>query len=94
VAVRNEVWQRDCGQCGFLGSNERRCTSPRQLGCTTWILSRWGDCRRQPNLALRGRVHNVHAAEQDYGQQHIARKGRGRPGSRQSGWLGDYPRLW
>jgi 5-methylcytosine-specific restriction endonuclease McrA len=74
AAVRNEVWRRDGGQCAFVGSTGRRCTSRHQLELHHLLPFAMGGPPTAANLALRCRVHNRHAAEQDYGREHIARK--------------------
>jgi 5-methylcytosine-specific restriction endonuclease McrA len=74
AAVRNEVWRRDAGQCAFVGSAGRRCTSRHQLELHHLHPFAMGGPPTAANLALRCRVHNRHAAEQDYGREHIARK--------------------
>ena len=74
VAVRNEVWQRDGGQCAFVGSTGRRCSSRHQLELHHLHPFALGGPSTAANLSLRCRTHNRHAAEQDYGPDHIAQK--------------------
>jgi 5-methylcytosine-specific restriction endonuclease McrA len=74
VAIRDEVFDRDDGQCTFVGSTGRRCGSRHQL--QLHHIDPFG--KRGPttaaNLTLRCRAHNLHAAERDYGREHIDRK--------------------
>jgi 5-methylcytosine-specific restriction endonuclease McrA len=80
VAVRDEVWRRDGGQCAFVGSTGRRCVSRHQLELHHLAPFAMGGPSTAANLALRCRAHNRHAAEQDYGRNHIERKiAAGRP---------------
>jgi 5-methylcytosine-specific restriction endonuclease McrA len=74
VAVRDEVWRRDGGQCAFVGSTGRRCVSRHQLELHHLDPFAMGGPSTAANLALRCRAHNRHAAEQDYGRDHIDRK--------------------
>jgi 5-methylcytosine-specific restriction endonuclease McrA len=74
VAVRDEVWRRDGGQCAFVGSTARRCGSRHQLELHHLDPFAMGGPSTAANLALRCRAHNRHAAEQDYGPDYIDRK--------------------
>jgi 5-methylcytosine-specific restriction endonuclease McrA len=74
VAVRKEVWKRDGGCCAFVGSTGRRCDSRHQVELHHLDPFAMGGRATAANLTLRCRVHNHHAAEQDYGAEHIARK--------------------
>jgi len=74
VAVRDQVWRRDGGRCAFVGSDGRRCNSRHQLELHHLEPFGVGGASSAENLALRCRAHNLHAAEQDYGRRHIARK--------------------
>jgi len=74
VAVRDQVWRRDGGRCAFVGSDGRRCNSRHQLQLHHLEPFGLGGTSTPENLALRCRAHNLHAAEQDYGRRHIARK--------------------
>jgi hypothetical protein len=74
VAVRDLVWRRDGGRCAFVGSAGRRCNSRHQLELHHLEPFGVGGASSAENLALRCRAHNLHAAEQDYGRPHIARK--------------------
>ena len=74
AAVRDEVWRRDGGQCAFIGSTGHRCTSRHQLQLHHLHPFALGGPPLAANLSLRCRAHNLHAAEQDYGREHIAAK--------------------
>jgi 5-methylcytosine-specific restriction endonuclease McrA len=74
AAVRGEVWRRDDGQCAFIGTTGHRCTSRHQLELHHLHPFALGGPPLAANLSLRCRAHNLHAAEQDYGREHIAAK--------------------
>jgi hypothetical protein len=74
VTVRKEVWMRDGGCCAFVGSTGHRCNSRHQVQLHHLDPFAKGGLATAANLTLRCRVHNHHAAEQDYGAEHIARK--------------------
>ena len=74
VTVRKEVWKRDGGCCAFVGSTGHRCNSRHQVQLHHLDPFAMGGRATAANLTLRCRVHNHHAAEQDYGAEHIARK--------------------
>jgi 5-methylcytosine-specific restriction endonuclease McrA len=80
AAVRDEVWRRDGGQCAFIGSTGHRCTSRHQLQVHHLHPFALGGPSIATNLALRCRAHNLHAAEHDYGREHIAAKVAARKG--------------
>jgi hypothetical protein len=74
VAVREEVWRRDGGRCAFVGSDGRRCNSRHKLELHHLEPFGLGGPSIPQNLALRCRAHNLYAAEQDFGREHIDRK--------------------
>jgi 5-methylcytosine-specific restriction endonuclease McrA len=74
VAISDEVWRRDEGQCAFVGSTGRRCGSRHLLQLHHLDPSGKGGPTTAANISLRCRAHNLHAAEQDYGRAHIDRK--------------------
>jgi 5-methylcytosine-specific restriction endonuclease McrA len=74
VAIANEVWERDDGQCTFVGTTGRRCGSRHQLQFHHLAPHGKGGPTTALNLTLRCRAHNHYAAEQDYGREHIDRK--------------------
>jgi hypothetical protein len=85
VAIRKEVWTRDGGCCAFVGSAGRRCNSRHQVQLHHLDPFALGGRATAANLTLRCRVHNIHAAEQDYGAEHIARKVASHRARRNSG---------
>jgi 5-methylcytosine-specific restriction endonuclease McrA len=74
VAVRDEVWDRDDAQCTFVASTGRRCGSRHQLELHHIDPFALGGPATAANLTLRCKAHNLHAAEQDFGREHIDRK--------------------
>jgi 5-methylcytosine-specific restriction endonuclease McrA len=74
VAIADEVWRRDNGRCAFVGSTGRQCASRHQLQIHHIDPFGMGGPPTAANLTLRCRAHNLHAAEQDYGRDHIERK--------------------
>jgi 5-methylcytosine-specific restriction endonuclease McrA len=74
VAVRNEVWERDDGQCTFVGRTGHRCGSRHQLQLHHIDPFAKRGPATAANLTLRCRSHNLYAAEQDFGRDHIDRK--------------------
>jgi 5-methylcytosine-specific restriction endonuclease McrA len=74
VAISDEVWRRDDGQCAFVGSAGRRCGLRHQLQLHHLDPFGKGGPTIAPNLTLRCRVHNRYAAERDFGRDHIDRK--------------------
>jgi len=71
--VRDEVWQRDGGQCTFVGLGGHRCSSKYRLELHHIVPFAKGGPSVASNLTLRCKCHNLFAAEEDYGQEHIAR---------------------
>jgi 5-methylcytosine-specific restriction endonuclease McrA len=67
VAVRDEVWGRDGGQCAFVGSTGRRCVSRHQLELHHLDPFAMGGPSIAANLALRCRLccarHKRHYAD-------------------------------
>jgi 5-methylcytosine-specific restriction endonuclease McrA len=67
VAVRDEVWRRDGGQCAFVGSTGRRCASRHQLEFHHLDPFALGGPSTAANLALRCRLccarHKRHYAD-------------------------------
>jgi 5-methylcytosine-specific restriction endonuclease McrA len=67
VAVRDEVWRRDGGQCAFVGSTGRRCVSRHQLELHHLDPFAMGGPSTAANLALRCRLccarHKRHYAD-------------------------------
>jgi 5-methylcytosine-specific restriction endonuclease McrA len=94
VAVRREVWKRDGGCCAFVGNAGRRCSSRHQVQVHHLDPFARGGQATAANLTLRCRVHNHHAAEQDYGADHIARTVAAHRARRQAGASPTIPGLF
>jgi hypothetical protein len=94
VAVRREVWTRDGRCCAFVGSAGRRCNSRHQVQLHHLDPFAMGGRTTAANLTLRCSVHNIHAAEQDYGAEHIARKVASHRARRNSGSAPTTPGLF
>jgi hypothetical protein len=73
AAVRDEVWRRDEGRCGFIGSGGRRCNSDHQVQLHHLDPRAMGRLATADRMGLRCRAHNVYEAEQDFGRAHVAR---------------------
>jgi 5-methylcytosine-specific restriction endonuclease McrA len=78
--VKRAVWERDGGQCGFVGEDGRRCTDTRCL--EFGHIEPWakGGQHTVANVGLRCRAHNAYEAIRDYGPLFLAEK-RGEPRS-------------
>jgi hypothetical protein len=68
AAVRRAVWQRDGGQCAFVGSLGR-CTETGFLEFHHLVPYAAGGEATIANLELRCRAHNAYEAEQYYGSR-------------------------
>ena len=68
AAVRRAVWQRDGGQCAFIGSRGR-CTEQGFLEFHHLVPYAVGGEATIANLELRCRAHNAYEAEQCYGSR-------------------------
>jgi hypothetical protein len=66
AAVRREVWQRDGGQCAFVGT-ARRCTERGFLELHHVIPFAEGGDASAGNIQLRCRAHNQHEATRWFG---------------------------
>jgi hypothetical protein len=73
-AIKRTVFERDGGQCTFVGSDGKRCEERGFIQLDHLD----GFARRQEHttssIVLRCRVHNQHAAEVMYGPELMARK--------------------
>ena len=80
--VKREVWERDQGQCTFIGESGRRCAA-RSLLEFDHIdeVARGGEASTD-RMRLRCRGHNQFTAEQRFGAEFMERK---REESRQAG---------
>jgi hypothetical protein len=79
AAVRRAVYQRDGGQCRYVGKGGRRCGARDRLEFHHVEAYGRGGGRSAPNIQLMCRAHNMRFAELDYGRGHMARYRR-RPG--------------
>ncbi len=73
AAVRRLVHERDGGRCGYRDKYGRRCEKLHDLEFHHKHPFAQGGDHSPANLALMCRVHNTLAAEQDYGENVIAR---------------------
>jgi len=71
TAIRRAVWERDEGRCGYVSREGRQCGTRDFLEFHHQLP--WARCRehRESNIGLRCRAHNQHAAELDFGAQHM-----------------------
>ena len=58
--VKRSVWQRDQGQCAFMGKNGRRCSERGRLEFHHVHAYALGGPATIDNIALRCRAHNAH----------------------------------
>jgi hypothetical protein len=65
--VRRAVWERDRGQCTFVGDNGHRCTARRVLEFDHIEPVARGGRASVEGIRLRCRVHNQYEAERVYG---------------------------
>ena len=73
AAVRRLVHERDCGRCAYRDKYGRRCAKRHELEFHhTHPFARGGD-HSPANLSLICRAHNTLLAEQDYGEDVMAR---------------------
>jgi HNH endonuclease len=66
AAIRREVWARDGGRCGFVGT-QGRCAERGFLEFHHVIPFAEGGLTTVDNLQLRCRAHNAHEAAQHFG---------------------------
>jgi 5-methylcytosine-specific restriction endonuclease McrA len=71
-AVRREVWKRDDGQCAYRSPTGERCPSREFLELDHRHPRGRGGDSSAGNLRLLCRAHNLHAAEEHYGREHVA----------------------
>jgi 5-methylcytosine-specific restriction endonuclease McrA len=90
AAIKHEVWKRDGGQCTFVGVSGHRCSSRYRLQIHHLDPHGKGGEISVENLTLRCQAHNLYAAEQDYGAEHVAEaiaRGRLRAREQRVTWL-------
>jgi hypothetical protein len=71
--IRRAVYERDNGQCTYVGDNGRRCTERDRLEFhhDNRPYGRGGD-HDPSNIRLMCRTHNQYLAERDYGRELMA----------------------
>src|SRR5689334_10656455 len=74
AAVKRAVWQRDRGQCTFIGPTGRRCSSRIFLEYDHILPVARGGMPTVENLHLRCRAHNQYEAERWFGRDYMRRK--------------------
>jgi 5-methylcytosine-specific restriction endonuclease McrA len=75
-AVKRIVWERDGGQCTFVGNTGHRCTARMALEYDHIKLECLGGRATVPNLRLRCFAHNQFEAERALGTEFMKRKRR------------------
>ncbi len=73
AAVKRAVYDRDRGQCSFVGDNGRRCTERSRLEFHHRHPYGRGGGHKVENITLLCRAHNGHLAERDYGKDVMGR---------------------
>ena len=72
--VRRAVWERDRGQCTFVGAGGRRCKAQRFLEFDHVVPVARGGTATVEGLRLRCRAHNQYEAERVFGAGFMSRK--------------------
>jgi hypothetical protein len=72
--VNRTVWERDGGQCTFVGENGHRCESRTRLEFDHVEAVASGGHATIKGLRLRCRVHNQYTAEQQFGRDFMRTK--------------------
>ena len=72
AATRREVFARDGEQCTYLDSDGRRCEGRTRLELDHIHPRALGGSDEASNLRARCRPHNLHAAEEIFGTEHVA----------------------
>jgi 5-methylcytosine-specific restriction endonuclease McrA len=72
AATRREVFARDGEQCTYLDSEGRRCECRTRLELDHIQPRALGGGDDASNLRARCRSHNLHAAEEIFGKEHVA----------------------
>jgi len=72
--VRRAVWERDGGQCTYVGENGHRCAATEPLEFDHVLeVARGGEATVE-GIRLLCRAHNQHAAERTFGADFMRRK--------------------
>ena len=74
AATRREVFARDGEQCTYLDSEGRRCECRTRLELDHIQPRALGGGDEVSNLRARCRAHNLHAAEEIFGREHVAER--------------------
>ena len=69
--MRDEVFVRDNGRCTFIGRTGVRCSEIKDLEIHHVLPFAKGGTNEPNNLCLLCRMHNLHQAEQDFGEEQI-----------------------
>ena len=86
AGVRRAVWERDRGQCTFVGSDGKRCQARRFLEFDHIMPVARGGRASVQGMRLRCRAHNQYDADRSFGAHFMAKKREGVPvDSRNSG---------
>ncbi len=72
AATRREVFARDGEQCTYVDSKGRRCECRMRLELDHIQPRALGGGDETSNLRARCRPHNLHAAEEIFGKEHVA----------------------
>jgi 5-methylcytosine-specific restriction endonuclease McrA len=72
-SVRDEVYLRDGGRCSFVAPDRRRCEKKRNLEIDHIVPFARGGANTADNLRLLCPRHNMHAAEREFGREHMKR---------------------
>jgi len=72
AATRRDVFARDGEQCTYFDSEGRRCESRTRLELDHIQPRALGGADDVSNLRVRCRPHNLHAAEEIFGKEHVA----------------------
>ena len=74
ASVRRAVWERDLGQCTFIGAKGHRCGARRFLEFDHVQPVARGGTATVEGMRLRCRAHNQHEAERAFGADFMSRK--------------------
>jgi len=76
ATVKRQVWERDRGQCTFVGDSGHRCGSRTRLEFDHAHAVAQGGQTSVDNVRLRCRAHNQFTAEETFGAAFMERKRR------------------
>ena len=72
--MKRAVWERDRGQCTFVGQTGQRCASRKFLGFDHIDEVAHGGQATVENLQIRCRGHNAYQAERTFGAGFMSEK--------------------